>query len=431
MTAGQQVSAPGILLSVRDVTLLEALEDLITSYKLRVSVTTNPYKLPELCRATPFDVTVLDMDFPECQSGRIASLLQDSSAANPRMRVVLLCTFPPSPDLIADLPMVSAYLLKPFDPAWLLRSIREAMRIAEAERESEALRAREAAHADALRALEAKINVLQTRSQSVELAASMTHELKNLLSIIKVSAHYLIKKAAETKADPKQCKHLDIINQQVDRIQEQIIRYSSFVRGEELRVQPCNVNEAVRAVLSLVEFSLGNHAITVRAELQEGLPLVELQDNALRHILLNLVLNARDAMPQGGRLAVGTLLREAEGNGAAGVIELHVADTGQGIPPGMEEKVFEPFFTTKKGSSASGLGLSISRQLSATFGGALLLAPESTSGAHFVLTIPVGRETPRKRDATRDFRKDNVSAPVEERDSRAVPADNPAEVKKP
>jgi signal transduction histidine kinase len=191
------------------------------------------------------------------------------------------------------------------------------------------------------------------------------------------------------------------------------------------------VNEAVRAVLSLVEFSLGNHAITVRAELQEGLPLVELQDNALRHILLNLVLNARDAMPQGGRLAVGTLLREAEGNGAAGVIELHVADTGQGIPPGMEEKVFEPFFTTKKGSSASGLGLSISRQLSATFGGALLLAPESTSGAHFVLTIPVGRETPRKRDATRDFRKDNVSAPVEERDSRAVPADNPAEVKKP
>lgn len=383
-------AGPGVLLVLRDTRLLGVLEDLLSSHGFHISASSNPYKAPEYCRSIAFDVLILDMDFPECRNGTIVDLLQEVTPANALMSTILLSSVPPPPELFAPHLRVHNYLLKPFDPAWLVRSIVQAAGFASVERQRTELELQQAQHLNRIELLEGRVQHLQSKGYLVEMAEGLLHELKNLLSVIKVSAHYLLKRADEQAPDSKLLRHLNIVGQQVDRCQEQILRFSSFSQGHDWQERYCNINEAVQSVIGMVEYSLNSHNITLRTELDENVPVVLLPESALRHILLNLLFNARDAMAEGGSITIST--RQAAGaDGESGCVELHVRDSGPGVAEENVDHIFTPFFTTKRQGTSTGLGLAISRQLAASFAGTLELLRSTAPGAHFVLSVPLSQ----------------------------------------
>ncbi|MBX7245162.1 MAG: response regulator [Candidatus Sumerlaeaceae bacterium] len=398
MNTAQLTRKPTVLLVLRDQKLLDALEDLLETASFRVSVTANPYKAPEFIKLVHFDVLVLDMDFPECRSGAILDMLQESTAANPLLQIILLGALAPPPEVVAPTLRIHNYMLKPFDPAWLIRSIQHACETAGFERENTRLKTQEAQINSKIEGLRDRLSRLQAKSYGADLAQSLTHELKNLFSSIKVSAHFLLKKGRDVELDSKMMKHLEIISQQVDRSQEQILRFSSYSHGEEVSEQICSVNTVITDLLTLLQYLLESHNIAVRTDLQADLPSVMLQESALRTVLINLILNSRDAMPEGGNLTLRSRLAPAAEPRQSPKIEILVEDNGPGIPDEAVERVFEPFYSTKKSSSSTGIGLSIARGLAESFGASLSALPGLQPGAHFLLSIPVGERPENRRE---------------------------------
>ena len=158
-------------------------------------------------------------------------------------------------------------------------------------------------------------------------------------------------------------------------------------------MQPIEADAAIEAVLALVTRQLWYGNITVVHQPSD--PPLQLMTNAdqLKQVLLNLVLNAVDAMPQGGTLSLsarlGTLLRNGQ---AQPSVSIEVSDTGVGISQAHLPHLFEPFFTTKE--NGSGLGLSISYELIKALGGEMNVSSQVGLGTTFTIHLPLGVETP-------------------------------------
>ncbi|MCX7718774.1 MAG: ATP-binding protein [Candidatus Sumerlaeaceae bacterium] len=378
------VTAPviSVVLAVRDEKLADVLDDYLTSCGLRVALAETPHQVPALARQAPYQCAVLDTDFPECRSGEILARLAEAPAANPAMRVVLIGSLEPPPDSFPADAAVHGCLLKPFHPEWLVRAIRQAAAGDAHLAEITALRERVAGLEHEAAVLRERAASLQERSHWAELAGSLTHEIKNLLSVIKVSTQYLLKRAEETGLDSRMTKHLGMISQQVDRSQEQIVRFGGMAQGRATTVGPCEVSRTVSELIALLEYTLTTRNIRVKSDLAPHLPAAGMDEGVLRTILINLLLNARDAMPDGGRILI---CAHAAANGG---IEVDVEDTGCGIASGDLERIFEPFYSTKQGPQASGLGLSLSRQMARASGGDLEAVPNHSPGALFRLILP-------------------------------------------
>src|SRR5205823_9215300 len=134
-----------------------------------------------------------------------------------------------------------------------------------------------------------------------------------------------------------------------------------FARKSSTHRQKCDVVRLVEEALILTDKDLGKHRVQVETRFQSR-PVVWAVPGQIEQILVNLVINARQAMPNGGRLKI-----EVKENGPAEVVEVRVSDTGVGIPPHELRQIFEPFFTTKQpdeyGRGGTGLGLSVCRQI--------------------------------------------------------------------
>ena len=135
-------------------------------------------------------------------------------------------------------------------------------------------------------------------------------------------------------------------------------------------------------MLALLEHQLKNGRITVRKELAVHAPFVQGMEYKLQQVLLNLFLNARDAMPRGGWL---TIVTRAQGDTAA----IEVSDTGSGIPPDQLSRIYDPFFTTKELGKGTGLGLSITYGIVQEHGGTITCDSNVGQGTRFTLTLPV------------------------------------------
>ena len=126
---------------------------------------------------------------------------------------------------------------------------------------------------------------------------------------------------------------------------------------------------------------MASHNVRTELELGDDVPPVSADARQLQQVVLNLVTNALQAMPEGGRLRVVTRRRGA-------MVELSIADTGRGIPEDVRSHIFEPFFTTKGEGEGTGLGLSVSYGIITAHGGTLALAETSAQGTCFVVTLP-------------------------------------------
>jgi signal transduction histidine kinase/CheY-like chemotaxis protein len=236
------------------------------------------------------------------------------------------------------------------------------------------------------------------RSQRMEalgaLAAGVAHDFNNLLTTILTSAHLL---GDDEELSRQGRSDLALILEAAtrgSRIVRQILRFAR--RGRDFSTAEVDVGPTVEDLRPIMERSLGvDHALTVRAE--GDLPAVRCDPAQLEQVLLNLVVNARDAMPDGGTVDVAVEREEpdeavsAEGRvlPAGSYVVLRVRDTGVGMGDGVRERIFEPFFTTKEGESGSGVGLSTVRRIVAGYGGGVTVDSEPGRGTTFGIWLPV------------------------------------------
>jgi two-component system NtrC family sensor kinase len=221
------------------------------------------------------------------------------------------------------------------------------------------------------------------------LAAGVAHEVNNPLTGVLTFAHLLRDKHA---ADEQDRSDLDLVIRETTRVRDIVRGLLDFARESPSRRQPLDINVAVRQMLTLLRSQKEFKGVRIVEELAEPLPKVSGDQNQLQQVLLNLALNACEAMSNGGTLAIRTKVRDSE-------VIVEVADTGSGIPEEHLDMIFDPFFTTKPVGKGTGLGLSVSYGIVQQHGGTIEVVSEEGKGSTFTIVLPVGPAGPAEGQA--------------------------------
>lgn len=218
-------------------------------------------------------------------------------------------------------------------------------------------------------------------TEIARLAGGLAHEIKNPLSTIRLSMELLAEDLAgdESPRTARRLAKCEVVQRECQRLQNLLDDFLSFAKVRQLRLELVDLNEEVLRVLDFFRPKAQQCGIDVVSYLQSDLPLVQVDREALRGALLNLVLNAQQAMPDGGQLVVST---EWTGRGVA----IHMIDTGEGIDEQTREHIFEAFYSTKRGGS--GLGLPTARKIVEAHGGAIHVQSEVGRGTQFTIELP-------------------------------------------
>ncbi len=219
------------------------------------------------------------------------------------------------------------------------------------------------------------------------LAAGVAHEINTPLAVISSYAQMLSK---QLKADERLGPVLDKITQQSFRAAEIANGLLNFSRTSTTEFRETNLNQVIRDTLSLLEHQFKTAKIQVDLELTDDLPPIHGNAGKLQQVFLNLLLNAKEAMPEGGNLRVSTL--------ANGHVEAVVADTGSGIAPEHLKRIYDPFFTTKTmprpgDKRGTGLGLSVTYGIIQEHAGKIRVESAVGSGTTFHLEFPLLRNS--------------------------------------
>jgi signal transduction histidine kinase len=219
-----------------------------------------------------------------------------------------------------------------------------------------------------------------------ELSAGVAHELNNPLSGVLIYTRLMKEKLAKNSIDKQQLlNNLDKIESAIDYTSGIVRGLLDFARQSEPLLRPVTVGRAIEKALSLVEHEPSFKLIEVVREESPELPLVVADFNQLVQVFINLLVNAIQAMREGGRLTV----RTGTGNGW---VKMSVSDTGAGITPENMERLFTPFFTTKEDLKGVGLGLAVSHGIIERHGGRIEAHSEVGKGSTFTVFLPAFRE---------------------------------------
>jgi len=211
------------------------------------------------------------------------------------------------------------------------------------------------------------------------LAASIAHEINNPLQAIHNSLHLAM--MTQLPAE-KQHQYLAMAQEEVERLIEIVQRMLDFYRPSKGGVVQTDVNQVLRNVLAIAGKRLQHGHIRVHTRLAKNLPPVSAVPDQLAQVFLNIVINAIEAMPEGGDLRAGTLLTED-----GGWVLVAFRDSGPGLTPEQISNIFEPFYTTKP--SGTGLGLAISYGIVERHGGTIEVSSQPGQGATFIVRLPV------------------------------------------
>jgi signal transduction histidine kinase len=215
-----------------------------------------------------------------------------------------------------------------------------------------------------------------------KLAASMAHSIRNPLTSVKMRLFSLDR---SLDLNPQQKEDFQVISEEILHIDSLVQSFLEFSRPPKLRVQEISPSEIVDLALKLMTHRLESYQVIVQVDRHERLPVVQADPDRLKEVLVNIMVNACEAMKGGGSIVI----REENALDAAlgQVAVVRIRDSGPGIPEGLRAKIFEPFFTTKE--EGSGLGLSIAARIMDEHGGRLSLDSKEGQGAEFFLILPV------------------------------------------
>jgi len=215
-----------------------------------------------------------------------------------------------------------------------------------------------------------------------EMASGLAHDLKNILH-----AGTLRLKILRSKAGEHLLKDVDALAKSINAAADRVRGLQEFVnaRPQESLV-PADLSILIKEAVELVDFlilktpTINGGTINLKRKLPPSLPKIPVYPNQLKHVIANLLINGREAMPDGGELVI-------EAQKTPSKVEVIVADEGTGIPEDVLDKLFEPFFTTKE--MGTGLGLSMARDVMTRIGGEIRAANRSPRGAEFILNFPL------------------------------------------
>ncbi len=209
------------------------------------------------------------------------------------------------------------------------------------------------------------------------LTASIAHEINNPLQGVRNCFHLAMRE--DLPADMRK-KYLDMTQQELERLMTTVQRMLDFYRPSA-EFKPVQILDLLEHVLSLLDQQLHDRKIRVTTSWPARLPSIKAISNQIEQVFINLILNAHDAMLDGGELWISIAQKRK-------MLEINFQDTGTGIPADLQANIFEPFVSTK---GTSGLGLSVCYDIISAHGGRLDLVSNSKPGACFRVLLPINQ----------------------------------------
>jgi predicted Zn finger-like uncharacterized protein len=213
------------------------------------------------------------------------------------------------------------------------------------------------------------------------LGAGIAHEIKNPLAGILGLTQLSLRKAAE---DDPVYKNLAIIEKETNRCTTIIQNLLKFARQEKVAFEPVNINRVAQDAAAIVEHQLEMHKVKLHKNFATSLPMISGNANQIQQVLLNLMINAQQAMEgRPGEVTVTTLSLDSSH------VRVQISDNGPGIPEDLQAKIFEPFFTTKEVGKGTGLGLSVSYGIIKEHKGEIIVESSPETGTTFNIDFPL------------------------------------------
>ncbi|MGO9111624.1 MAG: sensor histidine kinase [Thermoguttaceae bacterium] len=224
-------------------------------------------------------------------------------------------------------------------------------------------------------------------TEIARLAGGLAHEIKNPLSTIRLNMELLAEdfRGSEAPRDRRAMRKIDLVQRECQRLQDLLDGFLNFAKVRRLKLEPSDLNVQVAEVLDFFRPKAQECRIEVIDYLSSDLATVLLDRESFHGALLNLVLNAQQAMPEGGQLVIRTY------NTAHGVA-LDLIDNGCGMDAETQSHAFDAFYSTKK--NGSGLGLPTTRKIIEAHGGQIGVQSEVGRGTQFTIALPVPRRLP-------------------------------------
>ena len=244
---------------------------------------------------------------------------------------------------------------------------------------------------------EAQLNLEKIQRQLAEsqkldalgqLTGGVAHDFNNLLMVITGHVHMLKKIAGNDAKSLRAIQAIETATQRGASLTRQLL---TFARRQSVNPQPIDLRDSIHSVREVLDTGLGS-AVQLRINLEDGIWPVMVDPAELETALVNLIINARDAMPDGGSVSVrASNVHIDNGTRKGDHVAIEVKDTGVGIPPDIMGKVFDPFFTTKPIGKGTGLGLSQVHGFAHQAGGTVAVASELGKGTTFTVCLPRGQ----------------------------------------
>jgi len=234
-----------------------------------------------------------------------------------------------------------------------------------------------------LKAMQAHLIQSEKLAGVGKLAAGVAHEINNPLTCVLTNSSLIL--ADLPKDDPRR-EDLQAIVDETLRCRKIVKGLLDFSRQTKPQKQRLDFNKVISDVVTLVRNQASFQNITIHMDLSAEIPPVLADADQMRQVALNIILNAADAMPQGGQIRIRSLLDPGKKQ-----VIVRISDTGPGIPPEIQNKMFEPFFTTKK--TGTGLGLAIAYGIMERHKGSLHIESALGHGTTIIIIIPTDVET--------------------------------------
>ncbi|MGE3807033.1 MAG: sensor histidine kinase, partial [Gemmataceae bacterium] len=223
----------------------------------------------------------------------------------------------------------------------------------------------------------------QQMSAVGQLAASVAHEVRNPLTSVKM----LVEAALRTQnPKPFTRDNLAVIHNEVVRLEQTVQGFLDFARPPSLKFQDCDLSEVVAQAVELVRARARQQRVEIDCRSTDETVMLHIDPGQFCNVLVNLFINALDAMPDGGHLEI--LIKQRPGDG----VQITICDTGTGIPEEMSDRLFTPFASTK--ATGTGLGLSISQRIVKDHQGKISAGNRPEGGACVTITLPASKAAP-------------------------------------
>jgi len=358
-------SRPRVLIVDDNATLVENLAEILQEAGYGVRKAGSCRSAMTSAREAGFDVALVDLRLPDGDGTVLAPQLKEAS---PDGEVVLLTGFATLESAVAAVRAgACAYLVKPCATQDLLVTVEQAMRQVRLHGEK--------------RELSRRAQMVEKLAAVGTMTAGLSHEIRNPLNAAALQLTVLerrVQRLPRVEQGPL-LEPLHLVRDEIRRLDHILEDFLQFARPREFVAKAVEVEPVLTRVLDLLQGEAERRGVRLERAL-ETVPRVAGDEERLRQVVMNLALNAMEAVPAGG------VVRVSCRPGTDGLVDILVDDSGHGVPPDLRDRIFEPFFTTK--AQGSGLGLPIVHAIVTQHGGIIEVEDSPEGGARFVLRLP-------------------------------------------